>query len=217
MNVPLTTLAPLPQALQHQHRPGQGRRHRVLEHEIDREALRHFNDLLEYLDLPQAPLDSDQVATAARELLESTRGGSAPRCIQQRMRRAAAIDLMAEDPDWELGHAAAVRAKLVVVDYLHGSFDLIPRSVQVVGRLDDAILVEAAWPSLASEVGEYVAFRRLRHVEALLRGESRTHFGFTRALYRDAAQAEAAWIAHCQRVDQETYLPRGTIPAFRIH
>ena len=217
MNVPLTALAPLPQALQRQHPRGHGRRHRVVDHDIDDDALRHFNELLEYLDLPQAPLASDQLASAARELLDTTRGGGAPRCIQQRMRRAAAIDLMAGDPDWELTHADAGRAKLVLVDYLLGSFGLIPRTVKVVGRLDDAIVVEAAWPSLASEVGDYLVFRRLRHVEALLRGESRAHFGFTRRQYPDATLAEAAWIAHCERVDQESYLPSHAGPSFRIH
>lgn len=217
MNVPFNGLDPLPQVLEGPRKEGLARRHRILNHEIDRDALRHFNELLEYLDLAQAPLDSDQVASAARELVDGTRQGDAPACIQQRMRRAAAIDLMAEDPDWEVGYADALRAELVVFDYLHGGFNLIPKTVRMVGRLDDAILVDAAWPSLESEVRDYLAFRRLRHVEAMLRGETRSHFGFTRRQYQDAAQAEAAWIAHCERVDQQSYLPADLGPAFRVH
>ena len=208
---------PLPTVLRQSPANGLRRRQRIGEYRIDHDALRHFNMLLQRLHLRQAPLECDQVASAARELVDRSREGQAPRCIQQRMRRAAAINVMAEDPDWEVAYAAALRAELVVIDYLRGGFDLIPRTVRVVGRLDDAILVDAAWPSLAAEVRDYVAFRRLRQVEAMLRGENRTHFGFTRKQYQDAALAEAAWIAHCERVDQLSYLPRDATLAFRIH
>jgi len=87
----------------------------------------------------------------------------------------------------------------------------------VVGRLDDAIVVEAAWPSLADEVCDYLAFRRIRQVEAALRGETRAHFGFTREHWQAAARAEAQWIAHCERVDQQSYLPREPGHMFQIH
>jgi len=217
MNVPFNNLAPLPQVLERPRGDGLGRRHHVLDHEISRDVLRNFNQLLDCLDCPQAPLDSDQIACAVRELVDSAGNGTVPRCIQQRMCRAAAIDMMAEDPDWEVASAAAIRAKLIVFDYLHDSLDLIPKAVPVIGRLDDAILVDAAWPSLASEMREYLAFRRLRHVEAMLRGENRTHFGFTRKQYQEAALAEAAWIAHCERVDQQSYVPRDATSTFRVH
>lgn len=217
MNVPFNNLAPLPLVLEHPRGDGLGRRHHVLDHELNRDALRNFNQLLEYLDRPQAPLDTDQIASAVRELVDSADNGTVPRCIQQRMCRAAAIDMMAEDPDWEVAYAAAIRAELIVFDYLHDSLDLIPKAAPVIGRLDDAILVDAAWPSLASEVRDYLEFRRLRHVEALLRGETRTHFGFTRKQYQEAALAEAEWIAHCERVDQQSYVPRDATPTFKVH
>ena len=40
--------------------------------------------------------------------------------------------------------------------------------------------MDAAWASIADEVRDYLDYCRLRHVEATLRGEARTHFGFTR-------------------------------------
>lgn len=216
MNVSLTSLDPLPSALNQPCPSGSHRRHRIGDYEIDRDALRHFNELLQYLDLRQAPLDSDQVASAARELVDNNRLGHSPACIQQRIRRGAAIDLMVADPDWETREAEAIRAVGVVVDYLRGSMALIPKRMPVVGHLDDAIVVETAWPSLVDEVREYLAFCRLRRVEAALRGETRRHFGFTRAEWQAAARAEAEWIAHCARVSQDSYLMRSTSPRFRI-
>ena len=216
MNVPLNTLSPLPSALSQPRVNGVGRRHLIGDYDINRDALRHFNDLLEYLDLHQTPLDCDQVASAARELVDRNREGVAPRCIQQRIRRGAAVDLMLKDPDWETVAAAATRAVLLV-DYLRGSGTLIPHAMPVVGRLDDAIVVEAAWPSLAEEVRQYLAFCRIRHVEATLRGETHRHFGFTREQGQAAARAEAGWIAHCQRVGHDSYLRSGAPAGFRVH
>ena len=215
MNVALN-LTPLPSALSQPRVNGLGRRHLIGDYDIDRAALRHFNELLEYLDLHQTPLDCDQVASAARELVDRNREGVAPRCIQQRMRRGAAVDLMLKDPDWETVDAAATRAVLLV-DYLRGGGTLIPHTMPVVGRLDDAIVVEVAWPSLAEEVRQYLAFCRIRHVEATLRGEIHRHFGFTREQGQAAARAEVEWIAHCQRVGHNSYLRRDGPAGFRVH
>lgn len=219
MNLAVNPLVPLPSALSAPRVPGHARRNRIGEHEIDSDALRHFNELLQYLQVPQAPLERDQVASAARELVDGIPFGDAPRprCIQQRMRRGAAINLMLDDIDWETHDPAAIRAVWVVVDYLRGSGNLIPNAMPVVGRLDDAIIVEAAWPTLAAEVQQYLEFCRLRHVEADLRGETRQHFGFTCTHWRDAARAEREWIAHCDRVGQDSYVVPATNPRFRIN
>ncbi|MGH8076109.1 MAG: hypothetical protein ACREPE_02125 [Lysobacter sp.] len=218
MHPAVSLLDPLPSALRQSRVDGLGRRHRIDGHEIDRDGLQHFNELLQYLQLSQAPLDSDQVASAARELIDGIRYGDAPRprCIQQRMRRGAAINLMLDDADWETRDPAAIRAMWVVVDYLRGGVDLIPNAMPVIGRLDDAIVVDAAWPALETEVRQYLEFCRLRHVEADLRGETRRHFGFTGKHWQDAARAEMEWIAHCARVGHETYLSEGPNPHFRV-
>jgi len=217
MYVPIDTVAPLPEALNHSHPPSLGRRHRIGDHELDRTAFGQFNELLETLAFPQAPLAPDQIASAARELVDGSQHGFASRCIQQRMRRGAAIDLMVKDPDWELLDATTFRAGMAVVGYLRGNLGLIPRAAPVVGRLDDAIVMEAAWPSLVGEIRQYLAFCRLRHVEAILRGETRPHFGFTRDHWQEAARAELEWTAHCHRVAQDSYLLRERPPAFRVH
>ena len=170
MNVSLAPLSPLPRVLAEPGLNGSGRRHRIGYHEIDTVALRHFNELLQYLDLRVVPLDRDRLASAARELVDQPHAGRAPACIQQRMRRAAAIDLMVGDPDWETLPATEVAASLLV-DYMRHSDrrrTLIPNALPVVGRLDDAIVVETIWPSVGPEVRKYLDFCHVRHVEANL-------------------------------------------------
>lgn len=220
MNIPLASIAPLPEALSRPGLNGSGRRHRIGQHDIDPGILRHFNDLLAQIDLDHVPLDRDQVASAARELVdrnvEERVDGIAPRCIRQRMRRAGAIDLMFHDPEWDARPSPAFAARLVV-DYIRGSVSVIPNALPVVGRLDDAVMVETAWPQAAAEVRDYLDFCRVRRIEAELRNERRLHFGFTRANWVAARQAEAEWIAHCRRVATSTYVPAGGVRGFRVN
>lgn len=219
MNVTLDTLSPLPTVLVQRGLNGKGRRHRIGDHEIDAGALRHFNDLLQFLDLRVAPLDRDQVASAARELVDQPHPGRAPICIQQRMRRAAAIELMVTDPDWETMPTTEIAATLAVHYMRHSDSrrTLIPNALPVVGRLDDAIVVETVWPSMGEEVRSYLDFCRIRHVEAGLRDQANLGFSFNREDWQTAARAEREWIAHCERVSGSSYVAADAIPRFRVN
>lgn len=215
MNVALASIAPLPDALSQPSLNGNGRRHRIGRHDLDPGALQHFNDLIAQIDFDRTPLERDQVASAARELIDQPGDGVAPSCIRQRMRRAGALDLMVTDPEWETLALAQIAAA-IVVDYLRSNANLIPNGLPVVGRLDDAIMVETAWPNAADEVRNYLDFCRLRRIEAELRGEHRPHFGFTRDNWLLARQAEAEWVAHCRQVATRTYVPATASPRFRV-
>lgn len=215
MNLALKPLSPLPAALSTPETFKGGRRHRIGPYELDNEALNHFNDLLAQIDLGRPPLERDQLASAARELVQ-TSPTHPPACIRDRMRRAAALDLMHDDPEWQALPDVSAKAAFVL-GYLRGQAPLIPSALPVVGHLDDAIMIEAAWHQVAEEVSDYLDYCRLRHIEAMLRGEHRRHFGFTRELWREVSHAEAEWINHCLRVGTSTYVPHDTAGRFRIN
>lgn len=210
------SLPPLPQVLHEQRPEGARRRLRIGEHRIDPEALWHFNELLRRLDLDSPPLECDQVVSAARELAAIANARRWPECIYQRMRRAAALDRMLFDREWDVrnqpGEAAAE-----VVTYMHGNRHVIPNSVPIVGRLDDVILVDASWPAVWQEVRDYLDFCRLRRIEAALRREPDCHFGFTREAWQEAARAEARWIEQCHRINRSHYAGVDATPRFRVH
>lgn len=215
MNVALASIAPLPEALSQPPSNGTGRRHLIGRHDLDPGALQNFNDLIAQIDLDHVPLERDQVASAARELIDQPREGIAPACIRQRMRRAGALDLMLTDPEWETLALAQIAAA-IVVDYLRSGVALIPNGLPVVGRLDDAVMVETAWPKTSDEVRNYLDYCRLRRIEAELRDEHRPHFGFTRENWVIARQAEADWIAHVRQVATNTYVPFTASQRFRV-
>ncbi|QOD91884.1 DUF1232 domain-containing protein [Lysobacter sp. CW239] len=216
MNISLNRITPLPNALFQLERDGPHQRHRIAQFELEPAQMEHFNALLARISEDHPLLDRDQVASAARELIDQSPDGRVPACIRDRVRRAGAVDLMLSDPEWETRAEAALVAA-VAVDYLHGNAPLIPNRLPVVGWLDDAVLVETAWPSLGDEVRDYLDFCRLRRIEAGLRGEQRTRFGFTREQWQDARDAETEWLAHCRRVGRDSYLSADAPGRFRVN
>ena len=94
------------------------------------------------------------------------------------MRRIETAAQMVEDPDWDEANDAIDTARLVI-EYARGSDDLIPDWVPKVGRLDDAIVVDAAWPRLVGEIESYLDFCRLRSLEAGARARHRVSTGPT--------------------------------------
>lgn len=214
MNATLAPLKPLPDALQPQPALHPARRHLVDHYPLDDQAIDRFNQLL--AQLLHAPLDPDQLASAARQLSPPRAHGRPPACIEQRLRRATAIGLMAADPAWQPANDAVAPASLVM-DYVRSDRDLIPDKLPRIGRLDDAIVIDAAWPQLSFEVQCYLDYCRIRRIEAELRGCEVSRFAFTRDDWEQARRAEPAWIAHCHASDTRSYLPRAATPCFRVY
>lgn len=215
MNAMLSTTIPLPAILDQSAFAGRGRRHRIENYCLAPTAVERFNSLLQRLGRRQPPLDRDQVVSAARELCDCNLLPIEPPSIHERMRRVETAVRMVDDPDWETVDEAVDTARLVI-GYTQGTDDLIPDWVPKVGRLDDAIVVDAAWPRLADEIESYLDFCRLRDVEAGLRDCSAATLHFNRADWEQLRREEAALSAHQRDVREHSYLPNAA-PMFRVH
>ncbi|MFD0737747.1 hypothetical protein ACFQZQ_00375 [Lysobacter koreensis] len=214
MNAMLSTTIPLPAILDQPANTRSGRRRCIENYELSEFGVARFNNLLLRLGRRHL-LDRDQLATAARELCACNTAGVAPASIHQRMQRIETAARMVDDRRWDAANDA-FDAALVVVDYSRGGDELIPNWVPTVGRLDDAIVVDAAWPRLGAEIDSYLDYCRLRALEAGLRGCGETEFEFNRADWRRACEDEAALIAHQRRVRERSYLQQ-SVPRFAIH
>lgn len=213
MNAQVSNFNALPNALFPQSIPHPSRRHLVDDFPLDAGAVKRFNQLLARFQ--HAPLDLDQIATAARELPWPKADGRAPGCIEQQLKRATSIGLMIDDPGWEPANDAAAPAGLVM-EYVRSRRDLIPDDLPRVGRLDDAIVIDAAWPRLADEVACYLDYCRIRRIEAELRECEVSQFTFGRADWEQARRAESAWAEHCRAAGQRSYLPAPAPRHFRV-
>lgn len=210
MNTMIATTAALPGILDQPISRRSARRSRIDDFRLDTAKVDRFNSLLVRLGRTAVPLDCDQLATAARQLRGSGNApGTAP-CIVQRMRQVAALRSMVADGAWTPANDAIAMA-MVVIGYVNGHDDLIPDQLQGAGRLDDAIVVETAWPRLSAEVGDYLDFRHQHLVEASLRGCTARSYAFTRADWRQARLAEASLARHQRRVRERSYLPTASV------
>lgn len=205
-------IAPLPTSLASRPFHAPGRRRLVGQFRLGSLELERFNHLLASLGREQ-PLEPDQIATAARDLAPTR--SATPDCIAQRLRQAASLEQMLADAAWDPANDA-LRPAQAVLDYLHGDGGLIPGWIPTVGHLDDAIVVETAWPLLSAEVTCYLDFRRLRGIEAQLRGVAPGGFRFGRDEWLQARETEARLYEQRQRVFRSSYAPAEP-PMFRVH
>lgn len=210
-----TSEAALPTILEQPFSSYSGRRQHIDELNLGSRDLDGFNRLLARLGRTNAPLNPDQLATAARELCVRSTSDDLPPCIRICMDRATPILRMVADTEWSAADEAGETAVLVV-KYIRSNDDLIPDRLQRVGQLDDAIVIHTAWPRLAAEVERYLDYCRLRSVEAELRHCDSDQFAFTRADWQQARLVEAALTHHQRRVSMSSYLPR-TPRLFSVH
>ena len=214
MNALIATAA-LPTILEQPPSIHTGRREHIDDFLLVTDEIDRFNQLLVRLGRNSAPLNRDQIATAARELCARNTPGAALPCIGQQMRRVAVLSWMVADRAWSPANDANDVAS-TVIEYVRGTNDLIPDRLGRIGRLDDAIVVDAAWPRLAPEVESYLDFRRMRQLEVTLRGCGSAAFAFTRADWLQARTAEAAIRSHKRSIRDRSYLP-AVASLFQVH
>jgi len=203
---------PLPSSLYQ--RSSAGRRQRIDSFTPDPDALTRFNAVLARLGWHRAPLDSDQLATAARNLQRDV-NSDRPVCIDVRVQQARQLADMLGDHDWQVDERALPVANEVVA-YLQGDWHLLPGNLLMAGQLDDALALDTAWPQLRPELANYQDFRRLRAREAEYRGCRYEEVGFDRQAWREARELEARLSEQLRRIRETSYAP--VQPAFfRVH
>ena len=210
MNAILTAEHPLPRCLYQGADPRRHRRHRVDGFEIDPVAVDRFNLVLRQFADTAPVLDADRLATAARELSSDARGATAA-CIRIRLFRVKAAQAMASDSHWQAPQDIVVLVHSLI-DQIRRADHLLPERLPHVGRLDDALLVDAAWPRLNDETLAYADFRRLRRVacEPAARGD------FDREAWRRAREDEARLIRYRRDVRDGSFLGAATA-RFSVH
>lgn len=198
------TFVSLPAILTQPSRPGPGRRLHIGEVKLSIPGMARFNRVLARLGHPQA-VDRDQMATAARILQGQPTADPLPPCIALRMEHADALARMLSDREWVLADGARQPARDALA-YVQANDGLIPDCVPQVGRLDDAMVIEAVWPQVRAEVLCYLDFCRLRLLEATLRGAEVAGFCYSRRDWEVSRAAEATLHAHHNRVRKSSYV-----------
>ena len=123
--------------------------------------------------------------------------------LDRRLRRIEELRRMLDDADWDADDATRVRLRKLIA-YIDQDDDLIPDHEPVLGKLDDVLLIELAWPAFATEAEDYRDFSEYRATE---------HPGGSGSAQRAAwirdCLAEIALWQHHLRVNGSHYADRG--------
>lgn len=173
-------------------------------------AVARFNALLAEL-APNAPrVSADQLVTLAR-WLQAQPPGQAVAILSERLARAEQLRRMLNDGDWDVDADMRERARMLT-SYLQQVDDLIPDDQPLVGHLDDALLVELAWPAFRAETLDYHDFCRFRSAE-----RPRGTAAERRLAWENACLAEAALLQQRRDVRARRYAGGQPLPAlFRV-
>lgn len=177
------------------------------------DAMKRFNTIVQKLNPEHAPFSAEQIAGAARRILRAAMKGQDSAFIKTRMRRAGEMRSALKDAQWTVPEP--LREKLqAIVDYLDDPISVIPNDLAVVGRLDDAILVDIAMDSLRGELEDYADFCRFRWSEAARLQV--THVETSREQWLAERQREKRLELQLRRVRSTNYAAASAGPTFRI-
>ena len=118
--------------------------------QLEPEDIARFHDALDRAERRVACAEECDIVDAARHALGQLPIAAAPGYIRQRLGEASRLLLMIEDEAFALPQPERGQV-LRVLAYLGDPEDMIPDHVEVIGLLDDAIMLE-------------LLMRRLRHV-----------------------------------------------------
>lgn len=196
---------PLPLAHGHSER-GHRRRHIVAGRDLDRSRIERLRELAAERIGARLDLDEDSLASAARRLLDHHGPARLAPCVSERLRCGAAMAMMLEDPQWQ-PEPRAQSLSSAIVEHIRGGDDLfIDIGNPALLHFGDAILVDAAWEGTAGEIVAYCDYRRLRQIEAELRGLASNALRFDRRDYEEAREAERALLRSTRRIGLGRYV-----------
>ena len=165
-------------------------------------AVAHFDALLHELNPDAVRVDPERVQ-ALCVWLASLPPRAARDVLDRRLRRIEELRALLDDRDWDADDAVRMRLRKLIA-YIDQDDDLIPDHEPVLGKLDDVLLIELAWPAFATEAEDYRDFSEYRATE---------HPGGNGSAQRAAwirdRLAEIALWQHHLRVNDSRYVDRG--------
>jgi hypothetical protein len=160
-------------------------------------------------------LTMDQLAGVARRVLRVAAAGGESPFIRSRLRRAEEVRALLADAGWSTSEDAGGRMR-ALVGYIDDPNGLFRDDVPVIGRLDDALLVDIAMDVLRDELDDYAEFRRFRGAEAARLGVADDAIRVDRAQWQAERDAEVRLEQQLRRVRGASYATGAAERVFRV-
>jgi len=134
--------------------------------------------------------DEVDVIDAAKYALDHLSASSAPAYVRRRLVEVQRLILMLEDEAWALGDPE--RSEVVeTLAYFSDPDDLIPDDIEVIGLLDDAIMLELLLRRLRRVLSAYAEFCAYRTTLAAMPGDAETRRSHARCLAERRVKLQA--------------------------
>ncbi|MBW8368601.1 MAG: DUF1232 domain-containing protein [Arenimonas sp.] len=129
--------------------------------ELDAGDIDRFHDALARAERRVACADECDIVDAARHALGHLPIAAAPGYIRRQIEAVAGLLAMVEDDAWALPPPERTQV-LRLLAYFSDPDDLIPDDVEVIGLLDDAIMLELLMKQVRHVVAAYAEFTEAR-------------------------------------------------------
>ena len=133
--------------------------------ELNDRDLKHFEDAMEAAKQAAAGKGEAEIVDCAAKLLVDAQGEHVPDFILDRLLRLDDLIAMVRDEGWSLPAEDRQRV-LSALTYFCEPADVIPDHVQVLGYLDDAVMIELCVRDLQHELDAYDEFCDYRQRES---------------------------------------------------
>ena len=164
--------------------------------DLNDQDLEHFTNALKAAHAAAGNKSAEEIIQAAAALLEGAQKVKTPDFIRGRLERLDDMITMVRDEGWHLDDEDKQHVLSALV-YFADPSDVIPDHVQVLGFLDDAIMIELCVRELAHELDAYEDFCEFREREAKKRGIAPSAVGRTDWL--DSRRDELVERMHARR------------------
>ena len=141
----------------------------TLNFELNDRDLAHFQLAMERSKVAAADKSNEEIVECAAALLGDAQKIHIPDFIKSRLLRLDDMIAMVRDDAWALPEADMERV-LAALTYFCDPADVIPDHVEVLGFLDDAVMIELSVRELKHELDAYDDFCDFREHEATRRG-----------------------------------------------
>jgi uncharacterized membrane protein YkvA (DUF1232 family) len=164
--------------------------------DLNDQDLEHFTSALKAAHQAAGDRSPDEIIAAAAALLEGAQKVKTPDFIRERLERLDDMIAMVRDEGWHLDEDDKQHVLSALV-YFADPKDVIPDHVEVLGFLDDAIMIELCVRELKHELDAYDDFCEYREREARKRGIEPSSVG--RADWLDSRRDELVDRMHARR------------------
>jgi len=168
--------------------------------DLNDQDLEHFTNALKAAHKAAADKSQEEIIQAAASLLEGAQKVEMPDFIRGRLERLDDMIAMVRDEGWHLDDEDKQHVLSALV-YFADPKDVIPDHVEVLGFLDDAIMIELCVRELRHELDAYDDFCEFREREAKKRGIEPAAVGRTDWL--DSRRDELVERMHTRRQQRE--------------